>query len=270
MVPSQFHDYGNIGTDQFQLVFLPKMEQKLEFVIRKEGGEVVHQVPYKLTSSFAPNYPMMGTAQSVGPAYYNFKEAGKYVAEFRVDGQAATAMPFSVAIKGANDAFSNKKFYTLDGPWRTLAVLSHLPDDPDKAAVFSWWVSSLEGGEAKVVSYTVQVLREGQPISEAATVNAGGPSWGYIALNLEPKGQRNRPLTFAALTKQDGNYQIVLKVGPKQRTYSFSVKGGAIKRLARTEVGYSPQTEFIAPRSIRRNPATDKLAFYDDYWLQGQ
>ena len=84
-------------------------------------------------------------------------------------------------------------------------------------------------------------------------------NWHLFYCNLVTIDEKNsRLFTINDLTKEKGNYSVMLKTDGKPfKTYSFSVSGNKVKELPQNDLNYSPHEDFIAPRVLDRSSGSN-------------
>jgi hypothetical protein len=76
-------------------------------------------------------------------------------------------------------------------------------------------------------------------------------------------------MTLADLTKRDGEYTVVAKVGGKPfKTYRAEVRGGQLQRHPRNSLDTQPHTDFISPRLVdTTSRSNSSYEMYDTFWV---
>ena len=168
--------------------------------------------------------------------------------------QSITTLPFSLKEDKSSDPYNPKKTFVREGPWRELAYFSSPIDKPDVPMKFNFWMSLRElppGVKRPMV--TVHLLQGGQEIATTRShVVPDYFDWQFFKVELvQSKGPSVQWLTFASLTKRDGDLTIVLKAnGQPFKSYRAGIKGGQSVRLARNQMEIEPHTDFISTRLI--------------------
>lgn len=268
-----YENQGGFLVEGLEVVFPPPGLKKATFVISRPNGEVVQNVPLRLETPLA-SYTAFGmflpdAVSGMAP----IGEPGDYVLSVQIDGQAITALPFSMKREASNDPFNPKNTFVREGPWRDLAHLSVATEDADSHLEFSWWTSLRElppGTKNPMV--TLHVMFGGQEI--AATRSPVVPTqtdWQFLRHEFHfPAEKTVRWMTLADLTKRDGDYSIVAKVNGKPfKSYKAEVKGGQLQRHPRNSMTMEPHTDFISPRQVDTSSRTSsRYSMRDLYWIR--
>src|SRR6185369_16158160 len=178
------------------------------------------------------------------PGLLNLGKSGSFVMSVVVDGQALTAMPFSLHEQNSSDPFNPVKQFVRDGPFADFAFFSVVPDNPDGQVKFNYWTSLREVGNSKNAKVTLHVLVNGQEL--AATRGPIIPSVTDLQFVRDqelsvPTLPRNHWLTLSDLTKKDGEIMVVVKAnGQPIKAYKTAVSGGHLQRLPQNALNWEP------------------------------
>jgi hypothetical protein len=170
-------------------------------------------------------------------------------------------------LEASSDPFNPKKTFYREGPWSSMAYLAAAIDKPDEALRFCFWVSQQEipGTQNKQQKLSLHLMRGAQEVATSGAV-LSWDDWTFMSFQLQESNRRGFwPFKSAMLT--DGNYTVQYKVdGQTVRTFPFQVKGGQVQRMARSELGYKPHTEFMSPRiigTVNRDPVMQEV-----FWVK--
>lgn len=268
-----YENQGNFLVEELEVVFPPPGSKKATFVVARASGAAVASVPLRLETPLA-SYTMFGMYKPDGvPGSANVGEPGDYVLSVQIDGRPVTTLPFSMKKESSNDPFNPRNAFVREGPWRDLAYFSDRVDAPGSNLVFNWWTSlrELPAGSPPRSLVTLHVLHGGQEIGATRSpVVVTQTDWQFLYQEFEAAGSKPaRWMTLADLTKRDGEYTVVAKVGGKPfKTYRAEVRGGQLQRHPRNALGYEPGTDFISPRLVDTSSrSTSQYVMRDTYWV---
>jgi hypothetical protein len=245
---------GGFLVDNLQLVFPSQDIQKLSFVIMRKSAEEVARVP--LRTERLRSFDAFRLARPDGvPGVVRLEQAGDFVMTLMVGDRAITSLPFSLKEDKSSDPYNPKKTYVREGPWRDMAYFSSPIDKPDVPMKFNFWMSLRElPAGVKRPMVTVHLLLGGQEIATTRSpVVPDYYDWQFFKVELvQSKGVGAvQWLTFASLTKRDGELTVVVKAnGQPVKSYRAQVRGGQPVRLMRNQMEVEPHTDFIATRLI--------------------
>ncbi len=270
-----YENQGGFLVEDLEVVFPPAGLKKATFVISRAGGGVVTTVPLRLETPLA-SYTAFGMFKPDAVAgLAPIGEPGDYVLSVEINGQTATALPFSMKREASNDPFNPKTTFIREGPWRDLGYFSTETDRADSHLEFNWWTSLRElppGTKNPMV--TLHIMHGGQEIG--ATRSPVVPTvtdWQYLYHEFHfPAEKQVRWMTLADLTKRDGEYTVVAKVNGKPfKSYKAEVRGGQLQRHPRNQMDTQPHTAFISPRLVDTSSRTSsRYSMRDTYWVRKQ
>jgi hypothetical protein len=246
---------GGFLVEGLEVVFPPAGNEPATFMITKPGGEVVASVPLRLERlekfpAFAVFRPAAGNPGTVRVA-----QSGDFVMAVKIGNETITKFPFTLKEQVNNDPFNPGKTFVREGPWRDLAFLSVLTDEPDAHLQFNWWMSTRElpaGMQRPKV--TVHVLANGKEIAASrGPVVPDTVDWYFYERHelYMPTLPKNRWLTLADIVKLNGEIALVVKAnGQAIKTYKTQVAGGQLQRIEQNRLGFEPRTSFISPRYV--------------------
>ena len=271
-----YENQGNFLVEDLEVVFPPAGSKKATFVITRAGGAAVASVPLRLEAPLA-SFTMFGMYKPDGvPGNANIGEPGDYVLSVHVDGQPITTLPFSMKKESNNDPFNPRTNFVREGPWRDLAYFSNFVEArANNNLRFNWWTSMRElppGTSTNRPLVTLHIMHGGQEIAATRSpVVLSQTDWQFFNQEFHfPTEKQVRWMTLADLTKKDGEYTIVAKVGGKPfKTYRAEVRGGQLQRHPRNSLDTQPHTDFISPRLVdTTSRSNSSYEMYDTYWVK--
>ncbi|HEX5873735.1 MAG TPA: hypothetical protein VFY60_03745 [Pyrinomonadaceae bacterium] len=246
---------GGFLVEGLEVVFPPAGNEPATFMITKPGGEVVASVPLRIEP--LENFPAFALFRpAVGnPGTVRVGQSGDFVMAVKIGNETITKFPFTLKEQVNSDPFNPGKTFVREGPWRDLAFLSVLTDDPNAHLQFNWWMSTRElpaGMQRPKV--TVHVLANGKEIAASrGPVVPDTVDWYFYERHelYMPTLPKNRWLTLADIVKLNGEIALVVKAnGQPVKTYKTKVTGGQLQRLDENRLGFEPRTSFISPRYV--------------------
>ena len=265
---------GGFLVEGLEVVFPPTGDEPATFTITKASGEVVVNVPLRLERlehfpAFAIFRPEAGNPGSIRVA-----QSGDFVMAVKIGNETITKLPFSLKEQVSSDPFKPGKTFIRDGPWRDLAFLAVVTDDPDAHLEFNWWMSTRElPAGMRRPQVTVHVLANGKEIAASrGPVVPDTVDW-YFYEHHEmymPTLPKNRWLTLADLTKLNGEIAVVVKAnGQPVKTYKTKVQGGQLQGLDQSRLDFAPHTSFISPRYVDTTDQTrSSYTMRDMFWVK--
>jgi len=265
---------GGFLVEGLEVVFPPTGNEPATFMITKPSGEVVANVPLRLERlenfpAFALFRPAIGNPGNVRVA-----QSGDFVMAVKIGNETITKFPFSLKEQVSSDPFNPGKTFIREGPWRDLAFLSVVTDDPDAHLQFNWWMSTRElPAGMRRPKVTVHVLANGNEIAASrGPVVPDTIDW-YFYEHHEmymPTLPKNRWLTLADVNKLNGEIALVVKAnGQPVKTYKTKVQGGQLQRLDQSRLDFEPHTSFISPRYVDTTDQTrSSYTMRDMFWVK--
>ena len=107
--------------------------------------------------------------------------------------------------------------------------------------------------------------------TSASAVVISYKDWQFFGSRLvQPKSAGGKNLTMSLLTKQDGDYTMVVKAeGEPIKAFPVQVKNGDLQRLDRCRLDYNPHLNFICPRLIDTSSGSgSSYVMLDAYWVE--
>jgi hypothetical protein len=266
---------GGFLVDGLQLVFPPQGVRRAAFVLSKAGGGEVASVPLRI-EPFG-NFPAFGLLVPDGnPGVVKLGQPGDFVITIKVNGEAVSALPFSMKEEKGTDPFNPTRRFTREGPWKDLGFVSNRVDDAEARVSFNWWTSLRELPAATGRTLlTVHVMRGGQEVASSnSPVVPSSHDWQFFRRELVEAKSVGKPtrqyLTRASLAAKDGEVTFVVKAnGQPVKSYRMQVKGGQPQSLDRSRLGYEPRADYIAPRMIDTSEGSSSdYRMLETYWLQ--
>ncbi|HEV2862371.1 MAG TPA: hypothetical protein VGX48_15270 [Pyrinomonadaceae bacterium] len=270
-----YENQGNFLVEDLEVVFPPATSKKATFVVSKAGGGTVASVPLRLEAPLA-SFNMFGMYKPDGvPGNADIGEPGDYVISVQIDGRPVTTLPFTMKRETSSDPFNPKNTFVREGPWRDLAYFSSRTDEPGSHLEFNWWTSLRElppGTGTGRPLVTLHIMQGAQEVAATRSpVVISQTDWQFFYQEFHfPAEKQVRWMTLADLTKKDGEYTVVAKVGGKPfKSYRAEVRGGQLQRHPRNALNTEPHTDFISPRLVdTTSRSTSQYTMRDTYWVK--
>jgi len=265
---------GGFLVEGLEVVFPPTGDQPATFMITKPNGDVVASVPLRLERlegfpAFAMFRPAAGNPGNVRVA-----QSGDFVMAVKIGNETITKLPFSIKEQVSSDPFAPGKTFVREGPWRDLAFLGVIPDDPEAHLQFNWWMSTRElpAGMSRP-KVTVHVLANGKEIAASrGPVVPDTLDWYFYERHelYMPTLPKNRWLTLADIVKQNGEIAVVVKAnGQPIKTFKTQVQGGQLQRIEQNRLDFEPHASFISPRYVdTTDRSRSSYTMRDMFWLK--
>lgn len=265
---------GGFLVEGLEVVFPPAGDEPATFTITKPSGEVVASVPLRLERlekfpAFAVFRPAPGNPGNVKVA-----QTGDFVMAVKIGNDTITKLPFSLKEEVSADPFKPGKSYAREGPWRDLAFVATITDEPEAHLQFNWWMSTRElPAGMNRPKVTVHVLANGKEIAASrGPVVPDTVDWYFYERHelYMPTLPKNKWLTLADLTKLNGEIAFVVKAnGQPVKTFKTQVSGGQLRGLEQSRLGYEPRTSFISPRYVdTTDRSRSDFTMRDMFWLK--
>jgi len=271
-------DDGLVSFGDYDLVFAPEGQVSAAVGVLNANGDVMAQFP------FYPDYKLregvFGRIQVVGPADIQLTEPGLYTIVFVVGGKAVTRFPFLLEQAGDGaDPYDPKKTYVFDGYWRTLAHITAGSFKGEPIPLFSIWLGGVDmpAPDTFQAFFEADLYRDGALVAHAKkqTSSYGKGQFGRREVTLyRPHDKKQAPNAIPLTTKEllvDGNYELKVTRASDNaalRNFTFTVAGGKIQPLPRTQLGFDPAVDFIAPRVTRKG--STGYEFEEAIWITGK
>lgn len=266
-----YNQSGGFMIENLTMVFPPENYNKIEFEISTPSGESKYKTSLRLQKW--DNFPAFANLAPNGPGIVHLKQTGDFIIDIKVDDKVVSRFPFKLNEKKSSDPFNPKMTYTRNGPWKNLAYFSYEQDRPGYLLKFNWWMNSSEAGSGKNAKVTVHLMKGNREIARSQNdVVVSDVNWRQFNCNLVTIEKRSRQFTINDLTKENGNYSVVLKADGKPfKTYSFTVSGGRVNELPQNNLDYSPHENFIAPRVLDRSSGSNSsYKILNAVWVMGK
>ncbi len=208
---------------------------------------------------------------------------GDYVIETKINDVIATRLKFSAYQEKSNDPFATNQKIHYNGDWQKLAYLRfvqtrNFTNNVDYQGVnFRMWSGLSDLPEGKRRDQLIATLtRDKKIIGHSKKTSGSLTSNGEINnVNLvifEPH-DRDKEANVLPLSESDlvsGNHSYQLTVtrqsdGHVLRDFRFQSKDSALVPLSRSEIGHTPQHEYLAPRALLQG--TQNYDFETVYWM---
>ncbi|MCP4328389.1 MAG: hypothetical protein GY791_08135 [Alphaproteobacteria bacterium] len=268
-------DDGYVSLGTYDLAFAPDGPAKALVGLVNANGDVLAQFPvypdYKLREG------VFARMQVVGPADIQLTEPGLYTLVFVFDGKPISRFPFLLKQTGDGaDPYNPTKTYAFDGYWRTLAHITTGTYKDESIPLVTIWL----GGPDMAAPDTFQdffmatLTRDGALVahSKRQTSNFGNGHFEPREVTLyQPHDEKQSPnavpLTMTELLV-DGEYRLAVTRASDDaplRDFKFTVAGGKIQPLPRTQLGFDPATDFIVPRVTKKGSTA--YEFVEAIWI---
>lgn len=265
---------GGFLVEGLEVVFPPAGSESATFVVTKAGGEVVASVPLRFEK--LENFPAFAILRpAVGnPGNVRVAQSGDFTMAVKIGNETITTLPFTLKEEVSSDPFKPGKTFVRDGPWKDLAFLSTITDDPAALLHFNWWMSTRElPAGMKQPKVTVHVLANGKEIAASrGPVVPDTVDWYFYERHelYMPTLPKNKWLTLADLNKLNGEIALVVKAnGQPVKTYKAQVQGGQLQRLDRSRLDFEPRTAFISPRYVdTTDRSRSSYTMRDMFWVK--
>jgi hypothetical protein len=265
---------GGFLVEGLEVVFPTTGNEPATFVVTKPGGEVVASVPLRLER--LENFPAFGLFRpAIGnPGNVRVGQSGDFVMAVKIGNETITTLPFTLKEQVSGDPFKPGKTFVREGPWREIAFLSTITDEPDALLTFNWWMSTRElPAGMNRPKVTVHVLANGKEIAASrGPVVPDTVDWYFYERHelYMPTLPKNKWLTLADLNKLNGEIALVVKANGQQvKTYKTRVQGGQLQRLDRNALNFEPRTDFISPRYVdTTDRSRSSFTMRDMFWVK--
>lgn len=272
LLQTSIYDNGFMALSEYDLIFAPQSELDARAVIKSKNKEVA-------SFGFFPNYrytqSVFGRMQPENHAEHQFTP-GDYVLEFYVSGDLATRLPFEVvADEPSDDPFNPEQTMRFKGPWQDYAYFTFPAYKDEFTTNVSFWGGSgdLPAGQTRA-AVNVKLKRNGKLVAHSK-LNQGmldhEMARRHVLTLFQPherKGEANAELFSRANLEENGNYKLTVELTDDNqviREFDFKAKGGKLVAHPRTELGYKPRADYIAPRVIKLGTTT--YEFVEAYWM---
>lgn len=272
---------GFFNIRHLDLVFVPE-GAAVQSEIKTASGESVLtfnalSTKPQFTNNAFSRYQMRGTSSDK-------LTAGDYVIETKINDSLASRMAFSVYQESSDDPFATNDKVHFSGDWQKLAYLHfvkarNFSDNVDYQSVnLRIWssLSDLPVGERsdQVIATLKQdgkVFGYSKTTSGALTANSEINRLDLVLFKPHDRDSEANVLVISEAELVDGDHNYQLSVvrqsdGQVLRNFSFQSKGGVLVPMARSEMGHTPQHEYLAPRALVQG--TQNYEFETVYWMQ--
>ena len=271
-------DNGLVVFGTYDIAFAPVGQIDAIVGVVNSDGEVMAQFP------FFPDYKIhegvFGRIQVVGPADVQLTEPGIYTMVFVVDGEPITRFPFLLEQTGdGSDPFDPEKTYAFDGYWRTLAHITTGSVNDQPIPIFSIWLGGVDMPTPDTFQeyFAAELMRDGVLIAHAQkqTSSYSNGQFRRQEVTIYHPHEENQAHNAIAFTMADmsvdGSYELNISRqsdGAPLRSYRFSVSGGEIVPLPRTQLGFEPASDYIVPRVTRKGSTI--YEFEEVIWIASE
>jgi len=268
-------DDGLVSFGAYDLVFAPDGPAKAVVGLVDADGNVLAQ--YNVFPDYKIREGVFARMQVEGPADIQLTEPGLYTMVFVFDGVAITRFPFVLNQTGAgDDPYNPEKTYAFDGYWRTLAHITTGSFKDEPIPVVSMWLGGPDMADPETFQafFMARLYRDGSLVAHSkrqTSAYGNGHFERHEVLLYQPHDEKQAPnavpLTMEELLV-DGAYELVVTRADDDaelRRFRFTVEGGGILPLPRTELGFEPAVDFIVPRVVKKGSTA--YEFVEVIWI---
>ena len=271
-------DDGLVSFGAYDLVFAPEGPAKSVVALVDEKGTVLSS--YKVFPDYKAREGVFARMQVEGPADYQLTEPGVYGVVFLFDGKPITRFPFILKQSGDGaDPYNPKKTYVFDGYWRQLAHVTTSSYKGEPIPIVSLWLGGLDMSAPDTFQeyFVASLLRDGALVAHSkrqTSFYSNGHFKRREATLYQPHDEKQAPNAVPLTMKEllvDGSYDLKVaraSDGAPLRHFKFTVAGGKIQPLARTQLGFEPAIDFIVPRVLKKG--STGFEFVEAIWIGSQ
>jgi hypothetical protein len=213
--------------------------------LKEDGTEVVGKGVY----SDDTKYPAFKILR-ISSAEVRLTDSGKYRGELRHKGTPVSVFPFEIVRKMEGDEFNPTYFWDFRTPVDKMGTLSFSNTEADATVWVTWWNAPRREGIPMKSSATMALYHNGKKIASGTPVFYQEPQNQRWIMRMDTlKGFEQ--FRKASLLKLGGVVEGRLMTGEKAlRTFKWTIEGGKVQPIARSQSGYEPRTEYWMPRSL--------------------
>lgn len=266
---------GLINFGDYRLAFAPEPPFNGMVAVLDSAGNILAQ------HKFYPDYPnregVFAVIRSAKPADVQLTKPGLYTIVFVANDKPITRFLVRLEQTSAGeDAFDPEKKYRFDGYWRTRAHITLKEHKGEPFPEFTMWLGGkdLPEGERGDL-FIATLLRDGEIVAHSRRttghISQGHFEPKYVTLyHPHEKGKEvNAEIFLLSDVAVDGNYEISVNRqsdGTKIRSYDFDVVDQKIVEMKESQLGYTPETDFILPRVQKKGSTA--LEMSKAIWIQ--
>ena len=269
---------GTVRFGDYVVGFAPEAAFRGEAAVVSATGKTIAR--FSFHEDYKARAAVFGRVQIKGPAEVQLTEPGNYALVFTVAGQPATRLPFALkAAAGGNDPYGGgARAFVFEGPWSRYAHLVMKPARDQLIPHLTVWVGGADlPGTARQDLFSVSLLRKGATVARSKKSQGAIAAGHYKRAELplfHPHEDRQSHAARAFTSADwlvDGPHELRVtrqSDGAVLRSFPFKVAQGAITPLTRTQPSFTPRTDFITPRIVRKN--TNTFEMIEAIWLEQQ
>lgn len=263
---------GTFLFDGLQIVFPPAGIERALLTINRLSGEAVISLPLRVESY--SSFPLFGNLVPSGESgEIKLGQPGDFVLTIKFGDRVITKMPFTLSVEPNSAPYDPPKKFLREGPWRDLAYLSVLVDNPSANVDFNWWMSLRELPIGMTNPLVTIHLMQG-PLEVARSpdsVALNSIDWQFFTSELiQTTKSGPQQLKMKEMAKRDGDYLLIVEANGKPiKSYPVEVKGGRLQRAEQSRLDFEPHADFISPRLIDTSTMSDShYVVRDVYWVR--
>ena len=266
---------GMIRVENTDLIFAPPGSPDANVTIRTNDSASV--ASWDFSDSYINTTAVFARLRASGSAMHTLS-VGDYSMDYSVGGNIITSIPFSVQQHStSDDPFNPSSTLKFVGPWQNWAYITgRSPNDPDGTAYVHFWAGSSDLPEGqRRAGFIIKLFRDGALIAQSnpRTGNISNKIMNpHSAFLQEPheadKSHLAKNVPLSELRKS-GNYKVeiqLVETGDTIRSFAFSAADGKFVPHPRTNLGYQPATEYMAPRAYARG--FGGYEFMEVHWIE--
>ncbi len=266
---------GLVNFGDYRIAFAPDPPFNGMVAVLDAEGNIVGQ--HKFFEDYANREGVFAVIRSVKPADVQLTKPGLYTIVFVADNKPITRFLLRLEQTSAGeDAFDPVKKYRFDGYWRTRAHITLKEHKDESFPEFTMWLGGKDLPEGKRGDmFVATLLRDGKVVAHSRRTTGhiaqGHFEPKYVSLyHPHEKGKEvNAELFMLRDLLVDGQYEVSVarqSDGTKIRSYDFDVVDQKIQEMKESQLGYTPETDFILPRVYKRGSTI--LEMTKAIWIQ--
>lgn len=275
MLELSINQNGHIGLEDQNVIFSPSGMIGGTINMMRDGETVRDWVFFERNNS---NGAVFTQLRPENLSFIDGAAPGTYTILYSVAGQPASEFSFDVSVSASDDPFSNTRSEThFSGPWQQWAYFDF--DGANDNVQLTFWAGGNDVmGQADRTPVIIQILRDGELIggtNRYQTFTLSSHNW--MGRHRAPMTQvwDGRSPSEPNLTRADlnvpGQYEVRMvnkDTDDVLRTYRFQSNGSGIVPHPRTELGYQPSTQYVAPRVFR--VGSQNFEFEEAVWIEAE
>lgn len=268
---------GFLSVQSCDLVFAPEGPCRAEIAVADRDGNVLLRESF--SEMWGGRVGVFASMQMDKICETTLTDPGVYFVIVLWDGEQITRMPLVVKQTGAgDDPFDPTPTFAFDGLWRQLGYVTWSPDETyGDVPEFTFWTGGLDLAEGATKDHVVAVLsRDGETVAHgkrrSELIREGHFHRSTLRLfHPHEEGKEHTTEFFRRDDLADGSYE--LKVARESdmtliRNYRFVVRDGELVPHERSDLGYEPRADLLAPRVSKVNSTS--LEFVEATWIESR